>query len=118
MLKIVGLVFGAATGLVVAAWLYGGSTRGPGFAPKEASLQKENLPQFKLSSAPAPTRAGEAPPPAATEETPPGEAPAPASAPAPVFNTGGNPNVDAGAGPNWGLGFGLGRTTNGMSNGK
>lgn len=109
MMKIVGFVFGAAAGLVVAAWLYGGTTWGPGFTAREGTSQEEGASQFKLSGEPAP--------PAASENSPreASDASAPSGAATPAFNTGGNPDVDAGAGPNWGLGFGLGRTTNGLS---
>ena len=99
MLKIVGFIFGAIAGLVAAAGLYGGSTWGPGFAAKATTAPKESLPPYKLSGASAPSAASEIPPREATEQAAPGEAQAPGSPAAPAFNTGGNPNVDIGAGP-------------------
>lgn len=117
MSKIVGFIFGAVAGLVVAAWLYGGSTWGPGFAAKETA-QKETPPQFKLSGEPVPAEASETRLRETSEQSAPSDAKAPDTVPAPAFNTGGNPNVNVGAGPNWGLGFRLGRTTNGTGNQK
>jgi hypothetical protein len=113
MPRIVGFIFGAVAGLLAAAWLYGGSTWGPGFAAKEAS-QELDAPQFKLSSEQPPV-AAPSPPRKAPDESAPASAETPSAPPAPAFNTGGNPSIDVAAGPNWGLGFGLGRTTTGSA---
>lgn len=122
MMKIVGFAFGAAAGLVAAAWLYGGATSGPGFTARDAVAQegaaprKDGAPPFKLSGEPAPPAAGD--PPREADASAPNRATAPGGGAAPAFNTGGNADVDAGAGPNWGLGFGLGGPTNGQSTDK
>jgi hypothetical protein len=118
MPKLVGFIFGAIAGLVAAAWFYGGSTWGPGFAAKEAVTLGIGAPQFKLSSEPPaanPTgetaaAASAAPPRPASGASPPASAETTNGAAPPPFNTGGNPNVEIGAGPNWGLGYGVGRT--------
>jgi hypothetical protein len=117
MPKLVGFIFGALAGLIGAAGLFGGSTWGPGFTAKEAATQGSGAPQFKLSSEtpaarptgdPAPS-ANAAPPQPTSDQSPPNAQSTNGAAPAP-FNTGGNPDVEVGAGPNWGLGLRLGRT--------
>ena len=119
MLKLVRFIFGAVAGLVAAAWFFGGSTWGPGFTAKEAAAARGmGAPLFKLSSeSPADKPTGEPAPPAGVppprptaDASPPAGAATTNGAAAPPFNTGGNPNVEPGAGPNWGLGYGVGRS--------